>query len=108
MQNGLGNTLGLALMTTVLQHRLAYHSSLLDQQQALAPLSWGEVLGPVRELVQQAGAVGVLRDAPVSALFQQHLYQQATVTAYQDCFLLVTCLYLASMPLVLLVRKPGV
>jgi DHA2 family multidrug resistance protein len=87
MQNGLGNTLGLALMTTVLQHCLAYHSSLLDQQQALSALSWRETL------------------EPVYALVQRHLEQQAAVAAYQDCFLLVTLLCLASMPLVLLIRK---
>jgi len=106
MQNGLGNTLGLALMTTVLQNRLAYHSSLLDQQQTFSPLSWGEMLAPVRELVRQTGAVGPLGDTQVLALLHQHLEQQASVAAYQDCFMLVTLLGLASMPLVLLLRKP--
>jgi DHA2 family multidrug resistance protein len=106
MQNGLGNPLGLALMTTVLQHRLMYHSSLLDQQQAFSPLSWGEMLAPVRELVRQTGAVGPLGDTQVLALLHQHLEQQAAVAAYQDCFMLVTLLGLASMPLVLLLRKP--
>jgi DHA2 family multidrug resistance protein len=106
MQNGLGNTLGLALMTTVLQYRLAYHSSLLDQQQALSALSWHETLGPVRELVQQSGATGALGEMQVLALVQRHLEQQAAVAAYQDCFLLVTLLCLASIPLVLLIRKP--
>jgi DHA2 family multidrug resistance protein len=32
MQQGFGHTLGLAMVTTVLQRRLTYHSSLLDQQ----------------------------------------------------------------------------
>jgi hypothetical protein len=39
-------------------------------------------------------------------LVQGHLEQQATVAAYQDCFMLVTLLCLASMPLVVLLRKP--
>jgi DHA2 family multidrug resistance protein len=106
MQNGLGNTLGLAMVTTVLQRRLAYHSSMLDQQQAFAALSWREILSPVRELVQQAGAVGQLEETQVQMLVQHHLEQQATVVAYQDCFMLVTLLGLASMPIVLLLRKP--
>jgi DHA2 family multidrug resistance protein len=106
MQNGLGNTLGLAMVTTMLQRRLTYHSSALDQQQAFSALSWGEILLPVRELVQQAGAVGQLEDMQVQMLVQQHLEQQATVMAYQDCFTVVTLLCLASMPLVLLLRKP--
>jgi hypothetical protein len=42
----------------------------------------------------------------VLALLHQHLEQQAAVAAYQDCFMLVTLLGLASMPLVLLLRKP--
>jgi DHA2 family multidrug resistance protein len=106
MQNGLGNTLGLAMVTTVLQRRLTYHSSALDQQQAFSSLSWGEILPPVHELVQQAGATGQLEEMQVQMLVQQHLEQQATVAAYQDGFMMVTLLCLASMPLVLLLRKP--
>jgi DHA2 family multidrug resistance protein len=106
MQNGLGNTLGLAMMTTVLQRRLTYHSSMLDQQQAFSALSRGEILSPVRELVQQAGAIGQPEETQVLMLVQRHLEQQATVAAYQDCFMLVTLLCLASIPLVLLLRKP--
>jgi DHA2 family multidrug resistance protein len=106
MQNGLGNTLGLAMVTTVLQRRLTYHSSALDQQQAFSSLSWGEILLPVHELVQQAGATGQLEEMQVQMLVQQHLEQQATVAAYQDGFRVVTLLCLASMPLVLLLRKP--
>jgi len=96
------------MVTTVLQRRLAYHSSTLDQQQVFSALSWGEILPPVRELVHQAGAVGQLGEIQVQALVQQHLEQQATVAAYQDCFMRVTLLCLASMPLLLLLRKPRV
>lgn len=105
MQNGLGNTLGLAVITTVLQQRLAYHSSMLDQQQVAAALSWGEVLLPVRALVQQTGSSGTFGESQVLALVQRHLEQQATVAAYQDCFMLITMLALACMPLVLLLRQ---
>jgi DHA2 family multidrug resistance protein len=107
MQNGLGNTLGLALITTVLQRRLVYHSSMLDQQQAFSALSWEEILVPVRALIQHTGATGPLGEAQVLALLQRHLDQQAAVAAYQDCFMLVTFLSLACMLLVLLLRKPA-
>jgi MFS transporter, DHA2 family, multidrug resistance protein len=105
MQNGFGHTLGLAMVTTVLQRRLTYHSSLLDQQQVVSALNWGEILVPVREVVRQAGATGPLGEAQVLTLVQGHLEQQATIAAYQDCFMLVMLLCLASMPLVLLLRK---
>jgi DHA2 family multidrug resistance protein len=106
MQNGLGNTLGLAMVTTVLQRRLMYHSSMLDQQQAFSSLSWIEILAPVRALVQQAGAVGQVAEMQVQMLVQRHLEQQATVAAYQDGFMIVTLLCLVSMPIILLLRKP--
>jgi DHA2 family multidrug resistance protein len=105
MQNGLGNTLGLAMVTTVLQRRLTYHSTALDQQQVSSALSWGEILAPVSEMVRQAGAVGRMGEAQVLTAVQNHLERQATVAAYQDCFTLMTLLCLATMPLVLLLRK---
>ena len=105
MQNGLGQTLGLAMVATVLQRRLTYHSSVLDQQQVFSALSWGEILAPVRALVRHTGMIGPLGEVQVLMLVQGHLEQQATVAAYQDCFMLVTLLCLASMLLVLLLRK---
>jgi DHA2 family multidrug resistance protein len=107
MQNGLGNTLGLALVTTMLARRLTYHHSILDQQQDFSSLSWGEILAPVHLLVQQAGTPGQSEDLQVLALVQRHLEQQASVAAYQDCFMLVTLLSLLSLPLVLLMRRPA-
>ena len=107
MQNGLGNTLGLALVTTVLARRLTYHHSTLDQHQAVSSLSWGEVLAPVHLLVQQAGTPGQPEDLQVLALVSRHLEQQVSVAAYQDCFMLVTLLSLLSLPLVLLMRRPA-
>jgi DHA2 family multidrug resistance protein len=106
MQNGLGNTLGLALMTTVLQQRLTYHHSMLDQHQVFSSLPWGDILSPIRDMVQRAGATGSMAETQVMALLHRHLEQQAAVAAYQDCFMVVTLLCLASMPVVLLLRKP--
>jgi EmrB/QacA subfamily drug resistance transporter len=106
MQNGLGNTLGLAMATTVLQRRLTYHSSTLDQQQAYSSLSWEDILTAVRALVQQNGAVGQEAETQIRMLVQRHLEQQATVAAYQDSFMIVALLCLASMPFILFLRTP--
>jgi DHA2 family multidrug resistance protein len=107
VQQGIGGTIGLAVGTTVLQRRITVHSSLLDQQQVSSALGWDEVLTPVRELVHQAGSLGHLGEAQVQALVHHHLSQQATVAAYQDCYMLVMVLCLASMPLLLLLRSPS-
>ncbi len=108
MQNGLGNTLGLAMVTTMLQRRLTYHQHLLGQEQVVSSLSWAEVLAPVRELVQRAGALGQLGEVQVLGLLNRHFGQQATIAAYQDCFMLAVIICFVSMPFVFLVRKPRV
>mgnify|MGYP003694702013 CR=1 FL=1 len=44
----------------------------------------------MRTLIQQAGDVGELLDLKALALLQRHLMQEATIAAYQDCFMVVT------------------
>jgi DHA2 family multidrug resistance protein len=105
MQQGIGGTVGLAMMTTMLQRRTTYYASMLDQHQVFSSLSWAEVLTPVRDLVVRAGEVGLMVDVKALALLRRHLVQQATVAAYHDCFLLVVALTLAVMPLVLFLRR---
>lgn len=105
LQQGVGGTLGLALMTTLLQQRTAVHTTLLDQHQTLSSLPWGDVLGSVQDVISQAGDVGALVDVKAWALVYQHLLQQAAVTAYQDCFVLLAAMSAMIMPLMFFLRK---
>ncbi len=105
MQQGFGRTIGIALGTTVFQHRLEVHRTLLAQQQNILALGWDESLAPVRELVHRVGALGQRGELQIMALLQRHLHQQAAVAAYQDCFGLVLMVCLASMVLLLMLRK---
>jgi DHA2 family multidrug resistance protein len=107
LQQGIGGTVGLAMMTTVLQRRTTFHAAMLDQHQVFSSLSWGEVLAPAQDLVARAGEVGDMIDLKAFALLSRHLVQQATVAAYQDCFLLVVGLCMVAMPLVLFLRRPN-
>src|SRR2546426_12558884 len=61
MQQGIGGTGGLGIMTTMLGSHTAYHARMLAQQQNSSPNQWGENLSPGRTLIQKAGGVGVLR-----------------------------------------------
>jgi DHA2 family multidrug resistance protein len=105
LQQGIGGTVGLAMMTTVLQRRTTYHASLLAQSQDFSSLSWSEVLEPARDLMARAGEVGTMIEVKALALLHRHLEQQATVAAYQDCFLLLMILTLLVMPLMLCLRR---
>jgi DHA2 family multidrug resistance protein len=105
LQQGIGGTVGLATMTTLLQRRTTYHTSLLAESQVSSALPWGEVLGPAHDLMARAGEVGTMAELKSLALLHRHLEQQATVAAYQDCFMLVVFMCLVAMPLVLFLRQ---
>jgi hypothetical protein len=53
----------------------------------------------------RTGEVGTMVDIKALALLHRHLEQQATVAAYQDCFLLLVMLTLLVMPLMLFLRR---
>jgi ABC-type multidrug transport system ATPase subunit len=44
-------------------------------------------------------------DLKAAALVQRHLSQQAGISAYQDCFMLVVIISLAVMPLIAFLRQ---
>jgi hypothetical protein len=50
--------------------------------------------------------VGAMVALKALGLLQRHLLLEATVTAYQDCFLLMTILCIIVMPLVFFMRRP--
>src|SRR5688500_18895063 len=78
LQQGIGGTVGLAMMTTLLERRTTSHASMLEQQQVFSPVAWEEILAPVRDEVQRTGEVGALGDVQALALLRQHLEQQVT------------------------------
>jgi hypothetical protein len=78
---------------------------MLEQQQVASPLEWGEILAPVQDLVRRAGEFGGAVDLSALAHLRQHLVQQATVAAYQDCFVVVALVCVAVMPLILFLRR---
>jgi len=105
LQQGVGGTVGLALMTTVLQRQTAMHTRLLDQSQAMTSVRWEDVFSRVHDVVVQAGDIGDMATTKTMALLYQHLQQQAALTAYQDCFILLAAMSLCVFPLVLFLRK---
>ena len=46
-----------------------------------------------------------MMEAKIMAMVQRHLVQQASVAAYQDCFILVVILCLAVTPLIMFIRQ---
>jgi hypothetical protein len=92
-------------MTTVLQRQTAMHTHLLDQSQAMTSVRWEDVISRVQDVVVQAGDIGEVATVKTMALLYRHLLQQAALTAYQDCFILLAAMSLSVFPLVLFLRK---
>jgi hypothetical protein len=46
-----------------------------------------------------------MADIQAMALVQRHLSQHASISAYQDCFMLVVIISLAVMPLITFLRQ---
>jgi EmrB/QacA subfamily drug resistance transporter len=105
MQHGVGGASGLAMMTTLLERRTIYHASLLGQQHAGSSLDWGEIVAPVRNILLSTGEVGAMLDLKTLAAVHAHFVQQATVVAYQDCFVVLAGLCVVVMPLVMFLRR---
>jgi MFS transporter, DHA2 family, multidrug resistance protein len=108
MQQGLGGTAGIAIMATFLEHRAIYHAQMLDQQQVLSSLPWRHLWASIGDFLAEAGEVGAMLGLKSLGLVQRQLLLESTVTAYQDCFLLMTVLCVIVMPLVFFIRRaPG-
>ncbi len=105
LQQGLGGTVGLALVTTVLQQRTSVHMALLDQQQAVSATPWSDVLARTQVFVAEAGEVGALINTKALALMYRFLLQHASLAAYQDCFAVLTLMTLCVMPLIFFLRQ---
>jgi DHA2 family multidrug resistance protein len=105
MQQGIGGASGLAMMTALLERRTTYHASMLEQQQVSSLVEWREILAPVRDVILRAGEGGAMVDLKALAVVRQHLVEQATVAAYQDCFVVLAGLCVVVMPLVWFLRR---
>jgi DHA2 family multidrug resistance protein len=108
MQQGLGGTAGIAVMSTFLEHRTLYHAQMFDQQQVLSSLPWTHMWALIRAFLAEAGEAGSMLGLKSLGLVRRQLILESTVTAYQDCFLLMTALCVVVMPLVFFIRRvPG-
>jgi hypothetical protein len=62
-------------------------------------------MAPVHTFMLRAGESGTMAEVKALALLRRHLTQQATVAAYQDCFLLVILFCIIIAPLVYFLRR---
>ena len=102
----LGGSLGIAVLTLALDHQRAVHRAHLVE--ALTPTD-PRLQERLRELQFWLGSLSGRGDSPPEQALQilsQQVDQQAALLAYGDVFRLVGLLFLAVIPLVLLLGRP--
>ena len=103
----LGGSFGIAVLTLALQHQQAVHRAHLVESLAITDPRLQERLVELQLwLASRAGSGGTLADQALQVLSLQ-VDRQAALLAYGDVFRLVGLLFLAVIPLVLLLGKPA-
>ncbi len=103
LTRNLGGAVGLALINTVLDHRIDLHISRLQDR-----VNWGNATA-VETLNMLAQKFQGMGDASLMALKQlsQIVHRQAVVMSFGDAFFVLACLYTALSTLVFFVNKPN-
>ncbi len=101
----IGSSIGISFVTTWVARRSQFHQSVLaGNLSATNPLHQQAYAG-LAPYLQQHGSDAVTAAQKADALLYGMLQQQATLLSYMDVFHLMGILFLAIIPLILLMRK---
>ncbi len=101
----LGGSLGIALLTTIIQQREAFHRAILvEHLQIASPNTLGR-LSLLTELFQQQGSDPHTAYFRALDVIDETVNQQAAVMSFADCFWLVGWMFLVSLPLVVFLGR---
>lgn len=85
---GISGTLGVALTTSFLEHQRSIHSIALSQKQGAVTLPQTWAISQLQQTLLAAGDYTMLAQVKATALFHRLMVSEATVSAYQDIFIL--------------------
>jgi EmrB/QacA subfamily drug resistance transporter len=105
IHRGFASAFGIALGSTVLEHRTLMHLTVLGQGHEASALSVQEATREVAPLLTEAGELGGAVTVKTLAVLREHLFQQAAMTAYQDTFLLLCVVTLLALLPAMLSRE---
>jgi MFS transporter, DHA2 family, multidrug resistance protein len=102
----LGGSIGVALLTTLLSHREAFHRAILVEKMASnAPGALDRLATYTQAMLAQGFPLDQARDK-ATALLDGVVSLQSAVMSFGDTFWSVAMLVVCSLPLVLLLGKP--
>ncbi|MEM8604008.1 MAG: DHA2 family efflux MFS transporter permease subunit [Cyanobacteria bacterium P01_H01_bin.121] len=103
----LGGSIGIALLTTVLDRREAFHRAILAGDLSLYSPATQQRLDTLTATLQQRGIDPTTAHQQALALLDQTLSTQAAILSFADLFRGVGLLFLAAIPLLFLLGKSG-
>ncbi|MEE3715127.1 DHA2 family efflux MFS transporter permease subunit [Tumidithrix elongata RA019] len=102
----LGGSIGIAILTTLLAQREAFHKSVLLAKLSPYNLETNERLDLLTGVFQQGGSDATTAHQQALASLENLVNQQAAVLSYADIFHFVGIVFLCSLPLILFLSKP--
>jgi hypothetical protein len=103
---GLASVVGIAALSIVLEHRQRYHFQLLSQAQSQHPLEVAPLLDRLHNLFTLEGDWPEMVEHKALAVLNHRFHTEATMQAYQECYLGLAFLYvLLFIPVGMLPRR---
>ncbi len=103
----LGGSIGIALLTTLLDRREAFHRAILLTKLSVYDPETNQRLDALNGALQSQGMDAITAQQQALALLSQTVETQAAVLSYADCFRVVGVAFLCSLPLLLFLGKGG-
>jgi DHA2 family multidrug resistance protein len=105
MMRQLGGSFGIALITTFMTRRTIEHSQhLAENVTATNPLATQRIAGTMQKFMS-AGMPQNMAEASSYKAIQGAIYKQATVLSYMDVFFWLGFIFVALIPIILMVRS---
>jgi DHA2 family multidrug resistance protein len=102
----LGGSIGVALMSTILDQRLAFHRSILASHVVATDPRTSERIDALTHMFASQGASKLVAHGRALAVLERGVLRQASVLSLNDTFLITAALVLLILPLVLLLGRP--
>lgn len=101
----LGGSIGIAVITTVLEQRAAFHKVVLLAHLSAADPQTQQRLSSLTSLFQSKGADPATANLQAIAILEQMINKQVAVLAYADVYRIVGLIFLCALPLVMFLGK---
>jgi DHA2 family multidrug resistance protein len=107
LARNIGGSSGIAMVTTMLARRAQYHQTVLVSHMTTLDPAYEEALGRTASAIQSAGASPPDAAAQAQGVLYGTLLRQSNMLAFSDVFWIMGVLFLAIIPLMILLRRVG-